>query len=532
MSDERIAPTVDPDVDVSDPRRELEQRQAAARLGGGQDRIDKQHAAGKLTARERIDLLLDGGSFVELDALVAHRCTDFGMERQRIPGDGVVCGYGTVDGRLVYVFAQDFTVFGGSLSETNARKICKVMDLAVENGAPVIGLNDSGGARIQEGVASLGGYADIFLRNTLASGVVPQISAILGPCAGGAVYSPAITDFIFMVEDTSYMFITGPEVIRSVTHEEVTKEDLGGAKTHATKSGVTHFTAPDDAACLAKVRQLLGYLPSNNLEDPPLGDSDDDPAREDERLDTLVPEDPNQPYDIKALIDAVVDDGRFLEVQPEFARNLVIGFARLANQPVGIVANQPAFLAGVLDIDASIKGARFVRFCDAFNIPIVTFEDVPGFLPGVQQEFGGIIKHGAKLLFAFAEATVPKLTVITRKSYGGAYCVMASKHLRTDANFAYPTAEIAVMGPEGAVNILYRRELAAVEDAAERDALRARKVAEYREKFSNPYIAAERGFVDAVIPPRRTRFHLVRALRQLGSKRQSLPPKKHGNMPL
>ncbi|MEM6793823.1 MAG: acyl-CoA carboxylase subunit beta [Acidobacteriota bacterium] len=511
---------------------ELTSRLESARLGGGEARIAKQHEAGKLTARERIDLLLDGGSFVELDALVVHRCKDFGMEKQQIPGDGVVCGYGSIDGRLVYVFAQDFTVFGGSLSETNARKICKVMDLAMENGAPVIGLNDSGGARIQEGVVSLGGYADIFLRNTLASGVVPQISAILGPCAGGAVYSPAITDFIFMVEDSSYMFITGPDVIRAVTHEEVTKEELGGAGTHHSKSGVTHFTAPNDAVCLAQVRQLLSFLPSNNLEDPPAGTSDDDPAREEESLDTLVPEDPNKPYDIKQLIGAVVDDGAFFEVQTEYAKNIVVGFARLGNRAVGIVANQPAFLAGVLDIDASVKGARFVRFCDAFKIPLITFEDVPGFLPGVQQEFGGIIKHGAKLLYAFAEATVPKLTVITRKSYGGAYCVMASKHLRTDANFAYPGAEIAVMGPEGAVNILYRRELASCSDAAELESLRARRVAEYREKFSNPYIAAEHGFIDAVIQPRKTRFHLIRALRQLGSKRSSLPPKKHGNIPL
>ena len=514
------------------PEAELARRLEAARVGGGEKRIAKQHAAGKLTARERIDLLLDAGSFVELDALVVHRCTDFNMQEQQIPGDGVVCGYGSVDGRLVYVFAQDFTVFGGSLSATNARKICKIMDLAVENGAPVIGLNDSGGARIQEGVASLGGYADIFLRNTLASGVVPQISAILGPCAGGAVYSPAITDFVCMVEDTSYMFITGPDVIRAVTHEEVTKEELGGARTHNTKSGVAHLTAPNDAACLGQVRQLLSYLPSNNLEDPPLGTSDDDPAREDESLDQLVPEDPDKPYDIKQLIQAVVDDGNFFEIQGDYARNIVIGFARLANRSVGIIANQPAFLAGVLDIDASVKGARFVRFCDAFNIPLITFEDVPGFLPGVQQEFGGIIKHGAKLLYAYAEATVPKLTVITRKSYGGAYCVMASKHLRTDANFAYPTAEIAVMGPEGAVNILYRRELAACSSEEEAAELRARYVAEYREKFSNPYIAAERGFVDAVIQPRATRFHLIRALRQLGSKRSKLPPKKHGNIPL
>ena len=511
---------------------ELDRRLRAAELGGGEQRIAKQHAGGKLTARERVDLLLDGGSFVEIDALVTHRCTDFGMEKQQVPGDGVVCGYGTLDGRLVYVFAQDFTVFGGSLSETNARKICKIMDLAVENGAPVIGLNDSGGARIQEGVASLGGYADIFLRNTLASGVVPQISAILGPCAGGAVYSPAITDFIFMVENTSYMFITGPDVIKTVTHEEVTKEELGGANTHHSKSGVTHFTSPNDASCLLAIRDLMSYLPSNNLEDPPPGQSDDDPQRQDEALDHLVPADPNKPYDIKKLIESVVDDGKFLEVQAAHARNIVVGFARLANRSVGIVANQPAYLAGVLDIDASIKGARFVRFCDAFNIPLVTFEDVPGFLPGTQQEFGGIIKHGAKLLYAFAEATVPKITVITRKSYGGAYCVMASKHLRTDANFAYPTAEIAVMGPEGAVNILYRRELAAAGGEAEQAELRQQKVQDYREKFSNPYVAAERGFIDAIIEPRKTRYHLVRALRQLGSKRASMPPKKHGNIPL
>jgi propionyl-CoA carboxylase beta chain len=509
---------------------ELKRRLAAAELGGGKDRIEKQHAAGKLTARERIELLLDAGSFVEIDALVTHRCRDFGMEKVAIPGDGVVCGYGTVDGRLVYVFAQDFTVFGGSLSETNAAKICKVMDLAVENGAPIIGLNDSGGARIQEGVASLGGYADIFLRNTLSSGVVPQISAILGPCAGGAVYSPAITDFIFMVEGTSYMFVTGPEVIRTVTHEQVTMEELGGASTHAAKSGVCHLTVPNDAACLAAVRELLSYLPSNNLDDPPAGASEDDPNRESEELDTLVPEDPNKPYDIKRLIAAVVDDGKFFEIHAQYARNIVVGFARVGNRSVGIVANQPAWLAGVLDIDASLKGARFVRFCDAFNIPLVTFEDVPGFLPGTAQEYGGIIKHGAKLLYAYAEATVPKVTVITRKAYGGAYCVMSSKHLRTDVNFAYPTAEIAVMGPEGAVNILYKRELD--EAGANGPQVRAEKVAEYRAKFSNPYIAAERGFVDAIIAPRRTRPEIVRALRQLGAKRSSVPPKKHGNLPL
>ncbi|HEX2645121.1 MAG TPA: acyl-CoA carboxylase subunit beta [Thermoanaerobaculia bacterium] len=509
---------------------ELKRRLAAAELGGGEDRIAKQHAAGKLTARERIDLLLDPGSFVEIDALVTHRCRDFGMDRVSIPGDGVVCGYGTIDGRLIYVFAQDFTVFGGSLSETNALKICKVMDLAVDNGAPVIGLNDSGGARIQEGVASLGGYADIFLRNTLASGVVPQISAILGPCAGGAVYSPAITDFILMVEETSYMFVTGPEVIKTVTHEEVTKEELGGATTHAAKSGVCHFTVPNDAACLAAIRELLSYLPSNNLDEPPAGHSDDDPNRENEALNSLIPDDPNKPYDIKQLIAGVVDDGKFLEVHAQYARNIVVGFARIANRSVGIVANQPAYLAGVLDIDASLKGARFVRFCDAFNIPLVTFEDVPGFLPGTQQELGGLIKHGAKLLYAFAEATVPKITVITRKAYGGAYCVMASKHLRTDVNFAYPMAEIAVMGPEGAVNVLYKREL---EEAGENAAkVRQEKVAEYRAKFSNPYIAAERGFVDAILEPSRTRPEIARALRQLGSKRASMPAKKHGNIPL
>ncbi len=529
MSQDSTVQTADPRAAV---RAELERRREEARLGGGQARIEKQHAAGKLTARERIELLLDSGSFVEIDGLVTHRCTDFAMEQQQIPGDGVVCGYGTIEGRLVYVFAQDFTVFGGSLSETNARKICKIMDLALENGAPVIGLNDSGGARIQEGVASLGGYADIFLRNTMASGVVPQISAIMGPCAGGAVYSPAITDFIFMVEGTSYMFVTGPDVIKTVTHEEVTKEALGGAKTHSTTSGVSHFTVANDAACLLAIRDLLSFLPSNNLEDPPESSSDDDPGREDPELDNLVPEDPNRPYDIKRLIHSVADDGRFLEVQADYAKNIVVGFARMGGRSVGIVANQPAYLAGVLDIDASLKGARFVRFCDAFNIPLITFEDVPGFLPGTQQEFGGIIKHGAKLLYAFAEATVPKITVITRKAYGGAYCVMASKHLRTDANFAYPTAEIAVMGPEGAVNVLYRRELAAAGGETEAAEQRARRVAEYREKFSNPYSAAEKGFVDAIIEPRETRGQIIKALRQLASKRAAMPPKKHGNLPI
>lgn len=511
-------------------RLDLERRLEASRAGGGSERIARQHKAGKLTAHERVDLLLDAASFNEIDALVTHRCSDFGMAEQRIPGDGVICGSGTIAGRLVYVFAQDFTVFGGSLSATNARKICKIMDLAMDNGAPIIGLNDSGGARIQEGVASLGGYADIFLRNTLASGVVPQISAVMGPCAGGAVYSPAITDFIFMVEGSSYMFVTGPDVIKTVTHEEVSKEELGGATTHASKSGVCHFTEPNDAACLLAIRQLLEYLPSNNLDDPPITSSQDSPEREVAALDELIPADPNKPYDIRLVIDAIVDDGKFLEVHSQYARNLVIGFAHMGNQSIGIVANQPAYLAGVLDIDASLKGARFVRFCDAFNIPLVTFEDVPGFLPGTQQEFNGIIKHGAKLLYAYAEATVPKITVITRKAYGGAYCVMSSKHLRTDINLAFPTAEIAVMGPEGAVNILYRKELQAAEDGAAD--LRADLVSTYRAKFSNPYIAAERGFVDAVIEPRKTRPQIIGALRQLKNKRQRLPQKKHGNLPI
>ena len=508
---------------------ELRRRLAAAEEGGGRARIEKQHAAGKLTARERIELLLDAGSFVEVDALVTHRCRDFGMDEISIPGDGVVCGYGTVDGRLVYVFAQDFTVFGGSLSETNAAKICKVMDLAVENGAPIIGLNDSGGARIQEGVASLGGYADIFLRNTLASGVVPQISAVLGPCAGGAVYSPAITDFVFMVEETSYMFVTGPEVIKTVTHEEVTMEELGGASTHAAKSGVCHFTVPNDAACLAGIRELLSYLPSNNLDEPPPGSTEDDPGRESASLDALVPEDPNKPYDIKDLIAAVVDDGKFLEVHAQYARNIVVGFARIGGRSVGIVANQPGYLAGVLDISASLKGARFVRFCDAFNIPLVTFEDVPGFLPGTVQEYGGIIRHGAKLLYAFTEATVPKLTVVTRKAYGGAYDVMSSKHIRADFNFAWPTAEVAVMGPDGAVNIIFRDELAEADDPEVR---RAELIADYRERFANPYSAAERGYVDDVIQPRRTRPVLIDALQTAITKREPTPRRKHGNIPL
>ncbi len=517
-------------TDAAVSRREaLIDRLRRADAGGGPERRDKQHADGKLTARERIELLLDEGTFEELDKLVEHRCLDFGMAEHKVPGDGVVTGHGRIDGRLVFVFAQDFTVFGGSLSETNAAKICKVMDMAMKMGAPVVGLNDSGGARIQEGVASLGGYADIFLRNTLASGVVPQISAIMGPCAGGAVYSPAITDFTLMVKDTSYMFVTGPDVIKTVTHEEVSKEDLGGALTHNTKSGVAHFAVDDDRACLETIRELLSYMPSNNLEEPPLLRGEDPPGREDAALDELIPAEANKPYDMKRLIAGVVDDGRFLEVHAHYAPNIVVGFARLSGRSVGIVANQPAVLAGCLDIDASIKGARFVRFCDAFNIPLVVFEDVPGFLPGTAQEWGGIIRHGAKLLYAFAEATVPKLTVITRKAYGGAYCVMASKHIRADLNFAYPTAEIAVMGPEGAVNVLFRREL---QQAPDPERLRAEKVAEFREKFANPYVAAERGFVDEVIEPRQTRRKLIAGLEMTRTKRDKNPPKKHGNIPL
>ena len=492
------------------------------------ERLRRQHDAGKLTARERIDLLFDPGTFEELDKLVTHRCRDFGMADQIVPGDGVVTGHGLIDGRQVFAFAQDFTVFGGSLSETNAAKIVKIMDLAMKLGAPIVGLNDSGGARIQEGVVSLGGYADIFLRNTLASGVVPQISAIMGPCAGGAVYSPAITDFVVMVKG-SYMFVTGPDVVKTVTHEEVTKEELGGAMTHNATSGVAHFAADDDRECLALVRDLLSFLPSNNLDDPPRAATADSPDREDAALDALVPAAPNQPYDMLDLIHAIADEGYFLEVHQHYAKNIIVGFARLDGRPVGIVANQPAVLAGTLDIDASVKGARFVRFCDAFNIPLVTFEDVPGFLPGTVQEHGGIIRHGAKLLFAFAEATVPKVTVITRKAYGGAYCVMSSKHLRTDFNYAWPTAELAVMGPEGAVNILYKRELDAAADPAR---ARADRVAEFREKFATPYVAASRGFVDEVIRPRETRRKLIAALRNLENKRDKNPPKKHGNLPL
>ena len=524
---------------------ELARRDGLAEEGGGRERRERQHREGKLSARERITLLLDEGTFEETDRLVTHRCTDFGMAEKRIPGDGFVTGYGRIEGRVVFVFAQDFTVFGGSLSETNAAKIVKLMDMAMRVGAPIVGLNDSGGARIQEGVVSLAGYADIFLRNTLASGVIPQISAILGPCAGGAVYSPAITDFTLMVDKTSYMFVTGPDVIKTVTHEEVTKEKLGGATTHNEVSGVAHFMAHDDQECVAMVRELLSFLPSNNLEDPPRRACTDPIDRADRELDSLVPAESSQPYDIKLVIERLVDDGYFFEVHEHFARNIVVGFARMNGRPMGIVANQPAFLAGVLDIDASVKGARFVRFCDAFNIPLITLEDVPGFLPGTQQEYGGIIRHGAKLLYAFAEATVPKLTVITRKAYGGAYCVMSSKHIRTDLNLAWPTAEIAVMGPEGAVNIVYGRELDQVvkehekerpltedEKAAVLAAARAEKVHEFREQFANPYIAAERGYVDAVILPHETRRRLITALEMLNGKRDKNPPKKHGNIPL
>jgi propionyl-CoA carboxylase beta chain len=514
---------------MREPLQTLEELERQAELGGGQERQKRQHEAGKLTARERIELLFDPGTFEELDKLVTHRCRDFGMGQHSVPGDGVVSGHGLVDGRQVFAFAQDFTVFGGSTSETNAAKIVKIMDLAMKLGAPIVGLNDSGGARIQEGVLSLGGYADIFLRNTLASGVVPQISAIMGPCAGGAVYSPAITDFIVMVKDTSYMFVTGPDVLKTVTHEEVSKEELGGATTHNATSGVAHFVADDDRECLALIRDLLSFMPGNNLDDPPRRAPEDSPDREDEALDRIVPESPNQPYDMLDVIHGVVDERYFLEVHQHFAKNLLVGFARLDGRPVGIVANQPAVLAGTLDIDASVKGARFVRFCDAFNIPLVTFEDVPGFLPGTVQEYGGIIRHGAKLLFAFAEATVPKITVITRKAYGGAYCVMSSKHIRTDFNYAWPTAEIAVMGPEGAVNILYKRELDAAPDPV---AARAEKVKEFREKFANPYIAAGRGFIDEVIHPRETRRKLIAALKNLDNKRDKNPPKKHGNIPL
>src|SRR3954447_23449389 len=511
------------------PRDKLAALDEQAELGGGQERIEKQHQEGKLTARERIDLLLDPGTFIELDKFKTHRADDFGMSAKKILGDGVITGYGSVEGRQVFVFAQDFTVFGGSLSGAYAEKICKVMDLAVSTGCPVVGLNDSGGARIQEGVVSLAGYAEIFYRNVASSGVVPQLSAILGPCAGGAVYSPAITDFIVMTKGTSYMFITGPEVIRTVTHEEVSKEDLGGAQAHNMKSGVAQFAAENEAAALRSPRELLSYRPSNNLEAPPVVATEDPPDRREESLKSVVPPNPNKPYDIKEVIRAVVDDKHLFEVSEHYARNIVTGFARLAGRTVGIVANQPAFLAGVLDIDASRKGARFVPTCDAFNIPLVTFVDVPGFLPGTTQEWGGIITHGAKLLYAFAEATVPKLTVITRKAYGGAYDVMSSKHIRADVNLAWPTAEIAVMGPEGAVNIVFRKEL---DKAADPAAARAERIAEFREKFANPYVAAARGFIDEVIHPRHTRAKLIAALAGLETKRDRNPPKKHGNIPL
>ncbi|MDR7533201.1 MAG: acyl-CoA carboxylase subunit beta [Armatimonadota bacterium] len=496
---------------------------------GGPERVRRQHEAGKLTARERLDVLLDPGSFIELDPFAAPRNRDFGLDRVDAPADGVVTGWGTIDGRPVHVFSQDFTVLGGSLGEAHAEKICKVMDLALRTGTPIIGLNDSGGARIQEGVMSLGGYAEIFWRNTQASGVIPQISAIMGPCAGGAVYSPAITDFVVMVRGTSYMFVTGPQVVKAVTREEVSFEALGGADVHAERSGIAHFVAADDEACLALIRRLLGYLPSNNLDEPPRRPPTDDPARADPALDALVPEDPTKPYDMHEVIGRIVDDGDFLEVHAGFARNLLCGFARLAGRPVGVLAQQPAVLAGVLDIDASVKGARFVRFCDAFNLPLVTFVDVPGFLPGVAQEHGGIIRHGAKLLYAYCEATVPKLTVVTRKAYGGAYDVMSSKHIRGDLNLAWPTAEIAVMGPEGAIDIIFRKELA---EAPDPEVRRRELVAEYRAQFATPYVAAARGYIDDVIPPRETRRRLVAALEVLHRKRVSVPRRKHGNIPL
>jgi propionyl-CoA carboxylase beta chain len=508
---------------------DLRRRREKVMEGRGAERVAKIHDSGRLTARERINLLLDEGSFEETGVFVTHRCTEFGLEKQAPPGDGMVTGTGRIDGRLVAVFAQDFTVFGGSMSETNALKICRLMDFAMENGIPVVGLNDSGGARIQEGVASLAGYAEVFWRNTMASGVVPQISAIMGPCAGGAVYSPAITDFTIMVENTSHMFVTGPNVIKMVTNEDVTFEELGGAETHNKVSGVAHGRVGSDQECLLYIKKLLGFLPQNNEEDPPTVTCHDPIDRRDAALEEIVPDNPKQPYDIKDVVEAVVDDGEFFEIQPDYAQNIVVGFARLGGQVVGVVGNQPKFLAGVLDINSSLKAARFVRTCDCFNIPLVTFEDVPGFLPGTEQEFGGLIKHGAKLLFAYAEATVPKLTVITRKAYGGAYDVMSSKHIRGDWNVAWPSAELAVMGPEGAVNILYRKEIAAAED---QDALRQEKIAEYQERFANPYVAAGMGYLDDVIEPRDTRPRLIAALRALRNKRQELPRKKHGNIPL
>jgi acetyl-CoA carboxylase carboxyltransferase component len=508
---------------------ELRRRRVEAQQGGGAERIARQHKQGKLTARERVDLLLDENSFNELDAFVTHRETNFGMDKNKILGDGVVTGYGTIDGRLVYVFSQDFTVFGGSLGRAHADKICKAMDMALKNGAPIIGLNDGGGARVQEGVVSLGGYADIFLKNTLASGVIPQISAIMGPAAGGAVYSPALTDFIFMVKDTSYMFVTGPDVVKTVTHEDVTFEELGGAMTHNTISGVSHFAADNEEHCLRSIRQLLSYIPQNNLSEPPARKPTDDPLRSDEELDTIVPDNPNKPYDMKDIIKRTVDDGEFFELQEHYAQNILIGFGRLNGRSVGVVGQQPAVLAGSLDINASTKAARFVRFCDAFNIPLITFEDVPGFLPGVGQEHGGLIRHGAKLLYAYCEATVPKITVITRKAYGGAYDVMNSKHVRGDIVYAWPSAEIAVMGPDGAVNIVFRRELEQAADPVER---KKELVEEYRNTFANPYIAASYGYIDDVIEPHQTRPKLISALEMLQNKRDSNPPKKHGNIPL
>ena len=508
---------------------QLRALKAQARIGGGEERIGRQHEQGKLTARERLDLLLDKGSFHEIDMFVTHRARDFGMDAKKFLSDSVVTGWGTIEGRLVYVYSQDFTVFGGSLSQVHAEKICKIMDMAIKNGAPLIGLNESGGARIQEGVVSLGGYADIFLRNTLASGVIPQLSAILGSCAGGAVYSPALTDFIFMVKNSSYMFVTGPDVVKAVTHEEVSFEDLGGATVHAEVSGVCHYVAESESDCLFLMRMLLGYLPQNNMEDPPFVKSSDDPLRSEPGLDAIVPDNPNKPYDMREVIRMVVDEGDFLEIQAAYAANIVVCFARLGGHSIGIVANQPAHLAGVLDINAADKASRFVRFCDCFNLPIITLVDVPGFLPGTMQEHGGIIRHGAKLLYAFCEATVPKITLITRKAYGGAYCVMNSKHIRADVNLAWPTAEIAVMGPDGAVNIVFRKELA---EAADAEARKDELVQEYRATFANPYVAAGRGYVDDVIEPHETRARLFNALEMLSNKRDANPSKKHGNIPL
>jgi propionyl-CoA carboxylase beta chain len=516
-------------MSLEEKLKKLDDMRQQAYLGGGKDRIESQHKKGKLTARERIDLLLDKNSFEEFDMFVTHRSSDFGLDKKRFLGDGVITGCGTIDGRQVFLFSQDFTVFGGSLSEAHAEKICKIMEMAMKVGAPVIGLNDSGGARIQEGVVSLGGYADIFLRNTLASGVVPQISVILGPCAGGAVYSPAITDFIFMVKNTSYMFVTGPNVVKTVTHEKVTSEELGGAMTHATKSGVAHFACENEAETMHKVRQLFGYIPQNNLEEPGFIETSDPHDRQEEALNSIVPENPNKSYDIKEVIHHIVDDGKFCEVHADFATNIVVGFARLGGRSIGIIANQPAVLAGCLDINSSTKGARFIRFCDSFNIPILTFEDVPGFLPGTDQEHGGIIKNGAKLLYAYCETTVPKITVITRKAYGGAYDVMNSKHVRGDMNYAWPTAEIAVMGPKGAVEIIFKKDITGASDP---EAEIEKKTEEYREKFANPFIAAARGYVDDVFEPKTTRPRLIRAFQMLETKKDENPPKKHGNIPL